>query len=149
MRRMSDCTKPLSRSLRCMARGYKNLKEWPNGAVRSFGCRYPKGYKMKSNRPWFSLVLLCFLALPLAAQVNDTYVIPVVGDAPGAAGTRWATELHVFNPQAYTLTVTAVFLPTGGAVGDEVSFNVASNQTAYAENVVADVFERTGVTGSL
>lgn len=104
---------------------------------------------MKSNRPWFSLVLLCFLALPLAAQVNDTYVIPVVGDASGAAGTRWATEFHVFNPQAYTLTVTAVFLPTGGAVGEEVSFDVGSNQTAFAENVVRDVFERTGVTGSL
>lgn len=104
---------------------------------------------MKRNRPGFSLtVLLSFLALPLLGQVNDTYVIPVVGDTAGANNTRWATELHVFNPQAYQLTVTAVFLPTGGAAGERVDFDVASNSTAYSENVLADVFRRSG-TGSL
>ena len=45
------------------------------------------------------LTLLSLAALPLAAQVNDTYVIPVSANASGAFGTSWLTQFSVFNPQ--------------------------------------------------
>src|SRR5687768_15655412 len=99
------------------------------------------------------LLLVVVAAVPLAAQVNDTYVIPAVGNTPGAGTTRWLTEFHVFNPQAYTLTITADYLPsvepnlpTEDPI--RVDFVVDPNTTAYAENVLDDVFETTG-RGSL
>ncbi len=90
-----------------------------------------------------STLLLSFLslvALPLAAQVNDTYVIPVSANAPGAFGTRWQTQLSVFNPQTdRDLKVTVVFLPTGGLQGDTVTFTVPRNAVAYSDNVLDDL----------
>lgn len=103
---------------------------------------------MKSFRPLFVSVLLFTFALPLAAQVNDTFIIPAAANASGSNNTRWTTELSLFNPQRYPLRVTMVFLPTGVGSGERVDFNVAANATAYADNVLADVFERFG-TGSL
>src|SRR5689334_228849 len=65
-------------------------------------------------------LLVALAALPLAAQVNDTYVIPVSGLAPGAFGTQWQTQLSVMNPQIdHQLRVSMTFIPTGGARGRE------------------------------
>ncbi len=90
-----------------------------------------------------STLLLSFLslvALPLAAQVNDTYVIPVSANAPGAFDTYWQTQLSVFNPQTdRDLKVTIVFLPTGGLQGDSVTFTVPRNAVAYSDNVLDDL----------
>lgn len=96
-------------------------------------------------------ILFSFLAAiagPLAAQVNDTYVIPAVGNTPGANGTVWASDLNIFNPQSYPLKVTIVFLPTGGSTGSTIQFTVESNSNAVSDNVLQEVFEATG-TGSL
>lgn len=80
------------------------------------------------------------IAVPLAAQVNDTYVIPVSANAPGAFGTRWQTSFSVFNPQTdRDLKVTVVFLPTGGAQGDTVTFTVPRNAVAYSDNLLDDL----------
>jgi len=103
---------------------------------------------MKSNRSLFVALLSVCLALPLAAQVNDTYVIPAAINAAGSNNTRWTTELSIFNPQKYPLRVTMVYLPTGVGIGERVDFNVGSNVTAYADNVLNDLFARSG-TGSL
>lgn len=104
---------------------------------------------MKSNRSLFvALLLLACLALPLAAQVNDTYVIPAAINAAGSNNTRWTTELSIFNPQKYALRVSMVYLPTGVGIGERVDFNVGPNVTAYADNVLNDLFARSG-TGSL
>lgn len=101
---------------------------------------------MKSKL-WVSLLLFVF-AVPAVAQVSDTYVIPAAINASGANNSRWATDFHLFNPQAHTLRVTLTFLPSGGAVGSTVKFNVSANGTAYADNILDDVFDLTG-TGSL
>ena len=90
-----------------------------------------------------TLLLLSFLslaALPVAAQVNDTYVIPVSANVSGAFGTRWQTQLSVFNPQTdRQLKITVVFLPTGGAQGDSVTFTVPPNAVAYSDNILDDL----------
>lgn len=97
----------------------------------------------------FLLVLLCFTALPLFAQVNDTYVVPVVGNTPGAFGTRWMTQLSVFNPQLdYSLKVSVVFIPSGGARGLEALLTVPPNGGWFTDNALNDIFGVSG-TGSL
>ena len=86
------------------------------------------------------LSLLSIVALPLAAQVNDTYVIPVAANAPGAFGTRWQTSFSVFNPQTdRDLKITVAFLPTGGATGDAVTFTVPRNAVAFSDNILDDL----------
>ena len=96
----------------------------------------------------FTLLLtatLLLAALPLAAQVNDTYVIPAAGNSPGAYGTRWMTQFSVFNPQQHALTISVVYIPTGGGQGIEELVTVPSNSVAYSDNILDDLF---GVAGS-
>jgi hypothetical protein len=89
------------------------------------------------------------IALPVAAQLNDTYIIPAVGNAPGANNTQWATSLSVFNPHTdYALTVSVIFIPTGGANGLEALVTVPANGTFVSDNILADAFKTSG-TGSL
>ena len=92
---------------------------------------------------------LFFLALPLAAQVNDTYVIPAVGNVNGANNTHWATRLNLFNPQTtYALRVAVVFLPTGGATPKQALVTLPPNGAWTTDNVLQDAFSAGG-TGSL
>ena len=95
------------------------------------------------------LALLTIAALPLAAQVNDTYVIPVSANASGAFGTRWQTQFSIFNPQPdRALKITVVFVPTGGAQGDSVVFTVPANAVAYSDNILDDL-KFNGSSGAL
>ena len=90
--------------------------------------------------------------LPLMAQVNDTYVIPAVGDLAGANQTVWATQLSLFNPQSYPLKVSMTFLPTVGPVPDngaELLVTVPANATFFANNLMKEVFKRREVKGAL
>jgi hypothetical protein len=93
----------------------------------------------------FSL-FFSFIASFAAAQVNDTYVIPVSANVPGAFGTRWMTQFSVFNPQTqYPLTVSVTYLPTLGGKGIEVLFEVPPNSVAFSDNLLQDLY---GVSGS-
>jgi hypothetical protein len=104
---------------------------------------------MKSTKLPLLSLLLIVVALPLAAQVNDTYVIPVVGNVPGAFGTQWMTQFSVFNPQtAYALKVSVTLLPTGGGQGTEVLITVPANSVWFSDNAMKDLFG-IGGTGSL
>jgi hypothetical protein len=92
----------------------------------------------------FSLLLLS-LALPLAAQVNDTYVIPAVANTAGGFGTRWMTQLSIFNPQLdYALHVSVSYLPTGGGKGLEALITVPANSVAFTDNALLEIFNRSG-----
>lgn len=94
-------------------------------------------------------LLLAIAALPVAAQVNDTYVIPAAANTPGQFGTRWMTQFSIFNPQLdWPLVVSITFIPTGGGVGDEQLIELPPNSLAYSENILDDLFERNG-SGSL
>jgi len=97
----------------------------------------------------FAVLLFSLTALPLAAQISDTYVIPAAANVPGAFGTRWQTRLSIFNPQLdYPLRVSVTYLPTGGGQGDEVLVDVPRNSVALWDNVVGTVFHSTS-TGAL
>lgn len=89
--------------------------------------------------------VLTLAALPLAAQVNDTYIIPAAGNSPGAYGTRWMTQFSVFNPQRHPLSISVVYIPSGGGTGIEELITVPSNAVAYSDNILDDLF---GVAGS-
>jgi hypothetical protein len=104
---------------------------------------------MKTSRLLLITSLLLAAALPLAAQVNDTYVIPVAGNVPGAFGTQWMTQFSVFNPQtAYPLKVSVTFLPSGGGQGTEVLITVPANSVWFSDNALKDLFGLSG-TGAL
>jgi hypothetical protein len=81
--------------------------------------------------------------------LNDTYVIPVSGNVPGAFGTRWMTQFSIMNPHLdHALRVSITYLPTGGGVGIEEIVPLPANSVAYSDNILSDLFERVG-SGSL
>ncbi|HSP13327.1 MAG TPA: hypothetical protein VLV78_01095 [Thermoanaerobaculia bacterium] len=95
---------------------------------------------MKSSKAVL-LALLCLTAVPLFAQVNDTYVIPAAINSPGAFGTRWMTQFSVFNPQLdRDLKITVVFVPNLGRQGTTGTFTVPANSVAYSDNILDDLF---------
>src|SRR6266852_9832269 len=93
------------------------------------------------------LAVVCCLFLGVSsafAQLNDTYVIPVAGNTPGAFGTRWMTQFSVFNPQSYALKVSSTYVPTLGGKGLEALIRVPANAVAFSNNVLSDVFNLSG-----
>jgi hypothetical protein len=108
-----------------------------------------KDLAVKSSRAAL-LTLLCLTAVPVFAQVNDTYVIPAAINAPGAFGTRWMTQFSVFNPQLdRDLKITVVFVPNGGRQGMSGTFTVPRNSVAYSDNILDDLFGITNDLGAL
>lgn len=93
----------------------------------------------------FLPTLLLLVAVPLAAQVNDTYVIPAAANVSGGFGTRWMTDFSIFNPQLdWPLVVSVVYIPTGGGPGREELIELPSNSLATSPNLLWDLF---GVEG--
>ena len=101
-----------------------------------------KGFVVKASRYIF-LVLVLF-PIVAAAQINDTYVIPVAGNTPGAFSTRWATQFSLFNPQSYALKVSVTYVPTLGGQGIEKLVDVPANAVAFSDNILADLFNIQG-----
>ncbi len=99
---------------------------------------------MKASRYIFVAFLLTLFTLPLAAQLNDTYVIPAAANVPGAFGTRWMTQFSVFNPQSYALRIDVVYVPTGGGQGLDATFDVPANAVAFSDNILKDLFDLGG-----
>jgi hypothetical protein len=109
-----------------------------------------KGFVMNASRYIFIALLFVAVSLPLAAQINDTYVIPASANAAGNFGTRWLTQFSVFNPQlGYPLTVSVTFLPTGGGTGIEKTFTVPANGTVLSDNILDDLFGIKSGSGAL
>lgn len=104
---------------------------------------------MKLSQLIVFALLLCVLALPAAAQVNDTYVIPVSANARGGFGSHWMTRFSLFNPQGDTLRISVTFLPTGGLLGDEKLIDLPANSLAYSDNLLEELFGVTSGSGAL
>lgn len=105
---------------------------------------------MKTSRLFLLTMLLTVLAIPAAAQVNDTYVIPAAANLQGGFGTHWMTRFSVFNPQLdYPLRISVTFLPSGGAQGTEMLINVPANSVAWSDNILLDLFDVTSGGGAL
>ena len=93
----------------------------------------------------FFVALLFLFALPLVAQINDTYIIPAAANVPGLFGTRWMTQLSIFNPQLdYSLKVSVTYLPTDGGRGLEALITVPANSVAFADNSLSEIFNING-----
>ena len=93
--------------------------------------------------------ILCFASVSAFAQITDTYVVTAAANAPGQNGTRWLTQLSIFNPHLdYPLTVSATLIRTGGAAGIEKLIELPANATFITDNVMLDVFNSAG-TGSM
>jgi hypothetical protein len=105
---------------------------------------------VNTSRYIFIALLLVIVSLPLAAQINDTYVIPASANVSGNFGTRWLTQFSVFNPHLdYPLTVSVTFLPTGGGQGLERTFTVPANGTVLSDNILDDLFGIKNGSGAL
>lgn len=103
---------------------------------------------MKLSR-LFLAAFFTLASLPLAAQVNDTYVITAAANQPGNNGTRWRTQFSIFNPQSYKLVVSVVYIPTGGGQGLEELVSIPANSLAYSDNILFDLFDLNNRGGSL
>jgi hypothetical protein len=99
---------------------------------------------MKASRYAFLFAVGFLFPLAASGQVNDSYVIPAVANASGGYGTRWMTQLSIFNPQTYDLKVSLTWLPTGGGKGLEALITVPSNSVAYADNSLSEIFNVSG-----
>ena len=105
---------------------------------------------MKRISQLAAALVFAIVALPLAAQVNDIYVVPAAANQGGNFGTRWMTQLSVFNPQLdYPLKVSITYLPSGGGQGIEVLVNVGANSVLFTDNVLDEVFGLRSGTGAL
>jgi len=105
---------------------------------------------VKTSRLLLIGALLCLASLPLAAQVNDTYIIAAAANQEGGFGTRWLTQFSLFNPQLdHDLVISVTFLPTGGAVGTEERVRVPANSLAYSDNILKALFGITSGGGAL
>jgi hypothetical protein len=95
-------------------------------------------------------LLLLLAALPVAAQVNDTYVIPASAHAPGANRTTWLTQFSLFNPHLdHKLVVSVTYMPSGGRTGAEELVTVPANSIAYSDDILLDLFDVREDTGAL
>src|SRR5687768_3682704 len=96
------------------------------------------------------LAALISAAVPMMAQVNDTYVIPAAAHARGGFGAHWMTRFSVFNPWLdYPLRISVTFVPSGGAPGIEELIDLPPNSSAFSDNILLDLFGVQNGSGSL
>src|SRR5688572_2720630 len=92
--------------------------------------------RMRISTLLLAAVLLA-VTLPAAAQVTDTYVIPAAANVPGNFGTRWMTQISIFNPQLdWPLVVSVTFIPSGGGQGIEELIELPPNSLATSDNLL-------------
>lgn len=105
---------------------------------------------MNASKAILIALLLLLASLPATAQVNDTYVIPASANASGGNNTKWLTQFSIFNPHLdHKLWVSVTFMPSGGRTGIEELVPVPANSIAYSDDILRDLFDVTGDTGSL
>ena len=51
-------------------------------------------------------------ALPAAAQLAPSWIIPAAAHSPGSAGSFWASDIFIHNPHEYDLPVVVHLLPS-------------------------------------
>ena len=103
---------------------------------------------MRTSKLLLALIL-CFASVSAFAQITDTYVVTAAANTPGQNGTRWLTQLSIFNPHFdYPLTVSVTLIRTGGAPGEEKLIEIPANATFITDNAMVDIFDSAG-TGSL
>jgi hypothetical protein len=76
------------------------------GAARSERRR-----RMRRHVSFMVMLALC-AAVPVAGQqVSDSQLFPIVARTAGVGATHWVSDLTLFNPHDYSLTVGLQFFP--------------------------------------
>lgn len=107
------------------------------------------------SRVGATLLFLLLLSLPAAAQISDVYVLPAMGNTPGAGGTFWVNDFHIMNPQGYPLKVRLTYIPTGSGAAKSFLLTINANETQWTENILEEFasennpLEMENKTGSL
>ena len=103
---------------------------------------------MRTSKLLLALIF-CLASVSAFGQITDTYVVTAAANTPGQNGTRWLTQLSIFNPHLdYPLTVSVTLIRTGGAAGEEKLVEIPANATFITDNAMVDIFNSAG-TGSL
>jgi len=109
---------------------------------------------MSRNVGVVAVMVLC-AALPAAAQqVSDFQFFPIVARTAGVGGTQWVSDLTIYNPHDYALTVGLQFFPADQANVFNPLFPVRvtldARETVILEDVLHGLFHyATDVKGAL
>lgn len=96
------------------------------------------------------VLALLLLAVSAAAQTGDFLIIPVTAHTNGLNGTRWVTDLTLYNPHDYDLSVGLQFqladtwlLPIN-LMASRHTIVLAPGETRVLEDLLPTVFELDG-----
>jgi hypothetical protein len=105
---------------------------------------------MRTNASPVVLALLLLAASAAAQTNNDFLIIPVTAHANGLNGTRWVTDLTLYNPHDYELSVGLQFqqadtwLLPGDLIASRHTVVLAPGETRILEDLLPTVFELDG-----
>jgi hypothetical protein len=97
----------------------------------------------------YGLVVLTVLMLAAPAWANfvaDTALFPVVAHTAGLEGTRWVTDLTIFNPMDYEVSVGIQFHPADQDNDEQTVYRLPSplvvgpHQTVMIEDLLQDLY---------
>ena len=91
------------------------------------------------------VALALLIAIPASAQfVTDLAAIPVAARGPGLQGTRWVTDLTIYNPMDHPMNVVLAFLPADhNNHGNENlrPLHLEPHETVIFSDVISSLFE--------
>jgi hypothetical protein len=90
------------------------------------------------------------------ASLRQKLVLPGVGRTPGAFGSKWATDLTLYNPADSAITVGLMFLPNGIPLpvfdpppGNPLLISLQGHEIRMIPDVVGTLFRIENSTGAL
>lgn len=83
------------------------------------------------------------------SSLQQKLVLPSVGRTVGAFGSRWASDLTVYNPDAAPLELTLSFVPTGAKSSSSTRLTLLPKEIRRIADVVGTLFGADNTTGAL
>ncbi len=83
------------------------------------------------------------------ASLQQKLVLPAVGRITGAFGSKWATDLTLYNPGANQITVTLTFAPSGTTSPRMAPVALNPRQIRLITDVIDTLFGADNTTGAL
>ena len=83
------------------------------------------------------------------SSLQQKLVLPSVGRTVGAFGSRWASDLTVYNPDSVPLEVTLSFVPTGAKSSSSTRLTLLPKEIRLIADVVGALFGADNTIGAL